>query len=272
TLSEILGTRIPIAGIAGDQQAALFGQCCFKTGMVKNTYGTGCFMLMHTGHKPVRSHNRLLTTVAWRLGHQLEYALEGSVFVAGAVVQWLRDGLGIIRSSSEVETLAAKVADNGGVYLVPAFAGLGSPHWDAYARGTIMGLTRGSSAAHIARAALESIAYQSCDLLNAMRDDSRTRLSELRVDGGATQNGLLMQFQADLLGVPVVRPKVFETTALGAAYLAGLATGYWKTPKDISVQWRPDRIFEPKMSRDEAHHMQLKWKKALRRAMGWARK
>jgi glycerol kinase len=271
TRTEILGARIPIAGIAGDQQAALFGQCCFTPGMVKNTYGTGCFMLMHTGHKLVKSHNRLLTTVAWRIGKRLEYALEGSVFIGGAVVQWLRDGLGIIRASPEAETLAAKVPDNGGVYFVPAFAGLGSPHWDAYARGAILGLTRGTSAAHIARAALESIAYQSADLLNAMRADSRTRLSELRVDGGATQNNLLMQFQADLLGVPVVRPRIFETTALGAAYLAGLAVGYWKSRKDIIAQWRADRTFEPKMSRDEAQKLQAKWQKALRRAKGWAR-
>jgi glycerol kinase len=271
TRADILGARIPIAGIAGDQQAALFGQCCFRPGMVKNTYGTGCFMLMHTGHKPVHSHNGLLTTVAWRIGNRLEYALEGSVFIAGAVVQWLRDGLGIIRSSNEVEALAATVPDNGGVYLVPAFAGLGSPHWDAYARGTIMGLTRGSTAAHIARAALESIAYQSSDLLNTMRADSKTRLSELRVDGGATQNNLLMQFQADLLGVPVVRPRVFETTALGAAYLAGLAVGYWKNRKDIAAQWRVERRFEPKMSRDEAQQLQARWRKALGRAKGWAR-
>jgi glycerol kinase len=271
TRADILGARIPIAGIAGDQQAALFGQCCFRPGMVKNTYGTGCFMLMHTGHKLVKSHNRLLTTVAWGIGNRLEYALEGSVFIAGAVVQWLRDGLGIIRSSDEVERLAATVPDNGGVYLVPAFAGLGSPHWDAYARGTIIGLTRGSTAAHIARAALESIAYQSADLLNAMRADSKTKLSELRVDGGATKNELLMQFQADLLGVPVVHPRVVETTALGAAYLAGLAVGYWKNRKDIATQWRADRMFEPKMSRDKAEQLQARWQKALRRAKGWAR-
>ncbi len=271
TRAEILGARIPIAGIAGDQQAALFGQCCFRPGMVKNTYGTGCFMLMHTGHKLVHSRNKLLTTLAWSIGNRLEYALEGSVFIAGAVVQWLRDGLGIIRSSDEVEKLAATVPDNGGVYLVPAFAGLGSPHWDAYARGTIVGLTRGSTAAHIARAALESIAYQSADLLNAMRADSKTKLSELRVDGGATQNELLMQFQADLLGVPVVHPRVFETTALGAAYLAGLAVGYWKNRKDIAAQWRADRMFEPKMSRDEAQQLQARWQKALGRAKGWAR-
>ena len=271
TRADILGARIPIAGIAGDQQAALFGQCCFRPGMVKNTYGTGCFMLMHTGHKLVKSHNRLLTTVAWGIGNRLEYALEGSVFIAGAVVQWLRDGLGIIRSSDEVERLAATVPDNGGVYLVPAFAGLGSPHWDAYARGTIMGLTRGSTAAHIARAALESIAYQSADLLNAMRADAKTQLSELRVDGGATKNELLMQFQADLLGVPVVHPRVIETTALGAAYLAGLAVGYWKNRKDIATQWRADRMYEPKMSRDEAQLLQARWQKALGRAKGWAR-
>jgi len=271
TRADILGARIPIAGIAGDQQAALFGQCCFRPGMVKNTYGTGCFMLMHTGHKLVKSHNRLLTTVAWGIGNRLEYALEGSVFIAGAVVQWLRDGLGIIRSSDEVERLAATVPDNGGVYLVPAFAGLGSPHWDAYARGTIMGLTRGSTAAHIARAALESIAFQSADLLSAMRADAKTQLSELRVDGGATKNELLMQFQADLLGVPVVHPRVTETTALGVAYLAGLAVGYWKNRKDIEAQWRADRMYEPKMSRDKAQQLQARWQKALRRAKGWAR-
>ncbi|HUL42176.1 MAG TPA: glycerol kinase GlpK [Burkholderiales bacterium] len=272
TKADVLGARIPIAGIAGDQQAALFGQCCFRPGMVKNTYGTGCFMLLHTGHKLVKSHNRLLTTVAWRFGKRLEYALEGSVFVAGAVVQWLREGLGIIRSSREAETLAAKVPDNGGVYLVPAFTGLGSPHWDAYARGAILGLTRGTNAAHIARAALESIAFQSSDLLDSMRADSRTGLSELRVDGGATQNNLLMQFQADLLGVPVVRPKIFETTALGAAYLAGLAVGYWKNRKEIAAQWRAERKFEPKMNRAEARQMQAKWQKAVHRAKGWARK
>ena len=271
TRADILGARIPIAGIAGDQQAALFGQCCFRPGMVKNTYGTGCVMLMHTGHKLVHSRNKLLTTVAWGIGNRLEYALEGSVFIAGAVVQWLRDGLGIIRSSDEVERLAATVPNNGGVYLVPAFAGLGSPHWDAYARGTIMGLTRGSTAAHIARAALESIAYQSADLLNAMRADAKTQLSELRVDGGATKNELLMQFQADLLGVPVVHPRVIETTALGAAYLAGLAVGYWKNRKDIAAQWRADRMYEPKMSRDEAQLLQARWQKALGRAKGWAR-
>ena len=267
--TDLLGGRIPIAGIAGDQQAALFGQCCTAPGMVKNTYGTGCFMLMHTGVKPVHSQNKLLTTVAWRMGNRSEYALEGSVFIAGAVVQWLRDGLGIIKSSNEVEALAASVADNGGVYLVPAFAGLGSPHWDAYARGTIVGLTRGSSAAHIVRAALESIAYQVADVLNAMQSDSHIKLTGLRVDGGATRNNMLMQFQADMLGVPVVRPKILETTALGAAYLAGLAVDYWKNQQEIASQWQVERSFEPKMSRDEAQQLLAGWQKALGRARGW---
>ncbi|HSS46930.1 MAG TPA: glycerol kinase GlpK [Burkholderiales bacterium] len=268
--TDLLGGRIAIAGIAGDQQAALFGQCCTAPGMVKNTYGTGCFMLMHTGAQPVHSHNKLLTTVAWRIGNRSEYALEGSVFIAGAVVQWLRDGLGIIKSSSEVEALAASVADNGGVYLVPAFAGLGSPHWDAYARGAIVGLTRGSSAVHIARAALESIAYQVADVLNAMQADSHIKLTGLRVDGGATRNNMLMQFQADVLGVPVVRPKILETTALGVAYLAGLAVDYWKNQQEIVSQWQVERSFEPKMSRDEAQQLLAGWQKALGRAKGWA--
>src|SRR2546423_1723592 len=228
---------IPIAGIAGDQQAALFGQVCNRPGMVKNTYGTGCFMLMNTGAKPIISKNNLLTTVAWRIGRRTEYALEGSIFIAGAVVQWLRDGLGIIKSSAEVETLAGAVTDNGGVYLVPAFAGLGAPHWDQYARGIIAGLTRGTKAGHLARAALEGIAYQVMDVLKAMEADAGIRLKELRVDGGACLNNLLMQFQSDLLGVPVVRPKVAETTALGAAYLAGLAVGFWKDPTEIAGQW-----------------------------------
>src|SRR6266536_5543384 len=232
--SEVFGeashfsSAIPIAGIAGDQQAALFGQVCNRPGMVKNTYGTGCFMLMNTGAKPIASKNNLLTTIAWQVGKRTEYALEGSIFIAGAVVQWLRDGLGIIKSSSEVEALAAQVPDNGGVYLVPAFAGLGAPHWDPYARGVIAGITRGTRAAHIGRAALEGIAYQVMDVLKAMEADAGIRLKELRVDGGACANDLLMQFQSDLLGVPVVRPRVSETTAIGAAYLAGLAVGYWK--------------------------------------------
>ncbi len=239
------GVAVPIAGIAGDQQAALFGQACLAPGLAKNTYGTGCFLLLNTGATAVASKNNLLTTVAWRRGDRLEYALEGSVFIGGAVVQWLRDGLQIIRHAHEVEALAASVPDNGGVYLVPAFAGLGAPHWDAYARGTISGLTRGTTAAHIARAALEAIAFQSADLLAAMEKDAGIVSTELRVDGGATANNLLMQFQGDLLGVPVVRPKVAETTALGAAYLAGLAVGYWASDADVGANWQVDRRFEP---------------------------
>jgi glycerol kinase len=271
TADGLFAARIPIAGIGGDQQAALFGQRCITPGMVKNTYGTGCFMLMHTGGKPVHSRNKLLTTTAWRIDGKDEYALEGSVFIAGAVVQWLRDGLGIIKSSAEVEALAAGVPDNGGVYFVPAFTGLGSPHWDPYARGTIIGLTRGAGAAHIARAALESIAYQTADVLRAMESDAGIKLSELRVDGGATRNNLLMQFQADVLGVRVVRPKVFETTALGAAYLAGLAVGYWKDAGEISAQWQADRVFEPNMPRAEAQRLMAGWSKALARARDWAK-
>jgi glycerol kinase len=270
TAAELFASRIPIAGIAGDQQAALFGQRCVEPGMVKNTYGTGCFMLMHTGGKPVHTRNKLLTTTAWRTDDMDEYALEGSVFIAGAAVQWLRDSLGIIRTAAEVETLAASVPDNGGVYFVPAFAGLGSPHWDPYARGAIVGLTRGTGAAQIARAALESIAYQTADVLRAMEADAGISLSELRVDGGATQNDLLMQFQADVLGVRVVRPKVFETTALGAAYLAGLAVGYWKDAGEIAAQWQTDRAFEPAMSRDQAAELMEGWSRALSRAKQWA--
>ena len=268
--TTLLGGAIPIAGMAGDQQAALFGQACTRPGMVKNTYGTGCFMLMHTGTKPFISRNNLLTTVAWRLGNRTEYALEGSIFIAGAVVQWLRDGLGIIQSSSEVEALASQVADNGGVYLVPAFAGLGAPHWDQYARGAMVGLTRDSSAAHIARAALESIAYQVADVLRAMQSDAKIRLKELRVDGGACANNLLMQFQADLLGVPVVRPKISETTALGAAYLAGLAVGYWKDQKEIAAQWQVDRKFTAAMKSGVRKKLVAGWDKALTRAKDWA--
>jgi glycerol kinase len=271
TADKLFAARIPIAGIGGDQQAALFGQRCVTPGMVKNTYGTGCFMLMHTGGKPVHSRNRLLTTIAWRIDNKDEYALEGSVFIAGAVVQWLRDGLGIIKMSADVGPLAASVPDNGGVYFVPAFAGLGSPHWDQYARGTIVGLTRGTGAAHIARAALESIAYQTADVLHAMESDAGIKLSELRVDGGATQNDLLMQFQADVLGVRVVRPKVFETTALGAAYLAGLAVGYWKNANEISAQWQTDRVFEPRMPRADAGRLMAGWSRALARAKDWAK-
>ena len=270
TATGLFAARIPIAGIAGDQQAALFGQRCVTPGTVKNTYGTGCFMLMHTGERPVPSRNKLLTTAACQSGIRPEYALEGSVFIAGAVVQWLRDGLGIIKSSADIERLAASVADNGGVYLVPAFAGTGSPHWDPYARGAILGLTRGSTAAHIARAALESIAYQTADVLHAMEADSGISLTEMRVDGGAARNDMLMQFQADLLGVPVVRPKVTETTALGAAYLAGLAVGFWKDAEEIGAQWQAERCFEPGMSRDRVESLLAGWRKAIERAMNWA--
>jgi len=268
--ANLEGTDVPIAGIAGDQQAALFGQACHAPGLAKNTYGTGCFLLMNTGPKAVASRNNLLTTVAWNRNGVTEYALEGSVFIGGAVVQWLRDGLKIIRQASEVEALALTVPDNGGVYFAPAFAGLGAPHWDAYARGTIVGLTRGATGGHIARAALESIAYQSADLLSAMEKDAGLALPELRVDGGATASNLLMQFQADLLGVPVVRPRVHETTALGAAYLAGLAVGYWKDASDVKANWQVDRTFEPSMARAQASEMRSRWEKAVERAKGWA--
>ena len=261
---------VKLAGIAGDQQAALFGQMCTSPGLTKNTYGTGCFMLQNTGVTAPASRHKLLTTVAWTRNGATEYALEGSVFIGGAVVQWLRDGLGIIRSSSDVEALALSVADNGGVYLVPAFAGLGAPHWDQYARGAIVGLTRGATAAHIARAALESIAFQSADLLDAMQADAGTRVAELRVDGGAARNDLLMQFQADLIGAPVVRPQITETTALGAAYLAGLAVGFWKNQEDIAKQWRTDRRFEPAMEETRARELRARWTQALERAKAWA--
>jgi glycerol kinase len=269
TAPEILSSPVPIAGIAGDQQAALFGQMCIEPGMSKNTYGTGCFMLLHTGGEPVRSRNRLLTTVAWRIGNDTEYALEGSVFVAGAVVQWLRDGLGIINSSSEVEALATSVPDNGGIFLVPAFTGLGAPHWDGHARGTLVGITRGTTAGHLARAALESIVYQVADVLEAMEADSGIRESELRVDGGAAANDLLMQFQADVIGIPVVRPRVLETTARGAAYLAGLAVGFWKNRQEIAEQWQVERRFEPAMERDTVNRLRKGWMKALTRAKSW---
>ncbi len=260
---------VPIAGIAGDQQAALFGQMCVAPGMAKNTYGTGCFLLQNTGTRPVRSENRLISTVAWTVGGRTEYALEGSVFIGGAVVQWLRDGLGLIRNSADVEALAGTVPDNGGVYLVPAFAGLGAPHWDPYARGTIVGITRGTTAGHIARAAVESIAYQVADLLDAARRDSAIALGELRVDGGAARNDMLMQFQADLLGVPVVRPQVTETTASGAAYLAGLAVGFWSSPAEIATQWRAERRFAPSMPAAEAAQLGGRWHDALARSKGW---
>jgi glycerol kinase len=260
---------IPIAGIAGDQQSALFGQMCTKPGMAKNTYGTGSFMLMNTGTEAVPSKNKLVTTIAWRRAGETLYALEGSVFITGAVVQWLRDGLKIIRTAPEIEELALSVPDNGGVYFVPAFVGLGAPHWDAYARGTIIGLTRGSTSGHIARAALEGIAYQVADVLLAMRADSGIKLAELRVDGGACSNNALMQFQADILGIPVVRPNNTETTASGSAYLAALAVGYYKTLDEIAAQWGIDRTFEPKMSADQREKLQAEWSKALGRAKAW---
>ncbi|MFC4455065.1 glycerol kinase GlpK [Deinococcus sonorensis] len=270
TAAGLLGAQVRIAGIAGDQQAATFGQVCLEVGMAKNTYGTGCFMLLQTGTEAVPSHHRLLTTVAWRLGEQpTHYALEGGVFVAGAVVQWLRDGLGIIRSSGDVEQLAAQVQSSEGVYLVPAFVGLGAPYWDSYARGTIVGITRGTTSAHIARAALESIAFQSAELLTAMQQDSGASLQQLRVDGGASTNDALMQFQADILGLPVVRPRVTETTALGAAYLAGLAVGYWESEQEIAAQWQVDRHFEPQMSSDERQARMHRWKRAVERSMAW---
>ena len=267
--AALAGATVPIAGIAGDQQAALFGQACLEPGLAKNTYGTGCFLLLNTGRQAVASKNNLLATVAWRRGATTDYALEGSVFIAGAVVQWLRDGLKIIRSAAEVEALAASVPDNGGVYLVPAFAGLGAPHWDAYARGAIFGLTRGATGGHLARAALEAIAFQSAEVLHAMETDAGLTLSELRVDGGATMNNLLMQFQADLLGVPVVRPRVAETTALGAAYLAGLAVGYWRDDRDVTANWQVGRRFEPAMAPDHAAQLKANWDKAVARAKGW---
>lgn len=268
--TTLFGGNIPIAGIAGDQQAALFGQCCTKPGMVKSTYGTGCFMLMNTGKQPVASKHKLLTTVAWKIGDTTEYALEGSVFVAGAVVQWLRDGLGIIRKSSDVEALARKVDSTDGVYLVPAFAGLGTPHWDSYARGTLVGMTRGTNKSHIARAALEGIAYQVADLVSAMEADSGLKLKQLRVDGGASLNNLLMQFQTDLLKVPVIRPVVEETTALGAAYLAGLAVGFWKNQKEIATQWQEAARYKSAMKPAERTKLLTGWKRALERSKNWA--
>ncbi len=272
--SEVLGEvsavpalrGVPIAGVAGDQQAALFGQACWSPGMAKNTYGTGCFLLLHTGARPVRSKNNLLTTVAWRIGGQTEYALEGSVFIGGAVVQWLRDGLGLIARSADIEKLAATVPDNGGVFLVPAFTGLGAPHWDPAARGLITGLTRGANAGHVARAALESIAFQSADLIGAMQADAGLRLRELRVDGGATVNDGLMQCQADLLRVPVVRPRTVETTALGAAYLAGLAVGFWQDRAEIARLWSADHTFRPRAPAAAMRRVHAAWQEAVTRA------
>lgn len=260
---------VPIAGDAGDQQAALFGQACFEPGMAKNTYGTGCFMLMNTGGRPVRSRSGLLTTIAWGIDGRVEYALEGSVFIAGAAVQWLRDELKLIASAAESEERAAAVPDSGGVYVVPAFVGLGAPHWDMYARGTIVGITRGTSRDHLIRATLESIAYQSRDVVEAMVKDSGIRLATLRVDGGAARNNLLMQFQADILGVPVERPHVTETTALGAAYLAGLATGFWGDRAEIARRWRAEARFEPAMEESKRERLYGGWQKAVARALGW---
>ena len=260
---------VPVAGIAGDQQAALFGQMCVSPGLTKNTYGTGCFLLQNTGNRPVASKHQLVSTVAWQVGGQTMYALEGSIFIGGAVVQWLRDGLGIIRQSADVEALALSVPDSGGIYLVPAFAGLGAPHWDPYARGTIVGITRGTTAAHIARAAVESIAFQVADLLEAVKGDSGIAVTELRADGGAAANDALLQFQADLLGVPVVRPTVTETTALGAAYLAGLAVGFWDSTDSLASNWKVDRRFEPSMPASQAQARRAEWQAALGRSKGW---
>ena len=272
TDARLLGAAVPIAGIAGDQQAALYGQACHSAGMAKNTYGTGCFLLLNTGAEAITSHSGLITTAAAQVGRKSKplYALEGSVFIGGAVVQWLRDGLGLLRKSSDVERLAAQVEDTGGVYLVPAFTGLGAPYWDPHARGTIVGITRGTSGPHLARAALEAIAYQSADVLDAMQRDANIRLKELRVDGGAAANNTLMQFQCDLLGVPVVRPRVIETTALGAAYLAGLATGVWSGSREIARLWQAERRFEPRMRRHEAEERLGGWRRAVERSRAWA--
>lgn len=268
TAGQILAAKIPIAGIAGDQQAALFGQMCTQKGMVKNTYGTGCFMLMNIGEEAILSKHNLITTIAWKVNNKVQYALEGSIFIGGAVVQWLRDGLGIIASSNEVENLAQKVSDNGGVYLVPAFAGLGAPHWNGHARGTMVGITRGTTAAHIARAALESIAFQTMEVLHAMENDSGIPIKELRVDGGATIDNLLMQVQADVLNAKVVRPSVTETTAMGAAYLAGLAIGYWISADEIQKQWKIDRVFEPE--KKDNKQLIAGWHRAVKAAIAWA--
>lgn len=267
TKTTLFAHEVPIAGIAGDQQAALFGQMCTEPGSVKNTYGTGCFLLMNSGERPIMSQNNLLTTIAWKIGDTVNYALEGSIFVAGSVVQWLRDGLGIIKSSSEVEALAASVPDNGGVYFVPALTGLGAPHWDQYAKGSIYGLSRGSTAAHIARAALEGIAFQTMDIVNAMQKDAGVTLKELKVDGGASRNNLLMQFQADVLGTSVIRPTVTETTALGAAYLAGLAVGYWESIEHIKKQWGVEKEFQPSADAETVAALKDGWNDAIRRTL-----
>ncbi|KRQ86289.1 Glycerol kinase [Caloramator mitchellensis] len=269
TTVDVIGGEIPIAGIAGDQQAALFGQGCYKEGMAKNTYGTGCFMLMNTGEKPVKSKNGLLTTIAWGVDGKVEYALEGSIFIAGAVIQWLRDELRMIKSAADSEEYATAVEDSNGVYVVPAFVGMGAPYWDMYARGTIVGLTRGAKKEHIIRAALESMAYQTMDVLSAMEEDSGIKLSVLKVDGGAVANNFLMQFQSDVLNVDVYRPKVVETTALGAAYLAGLAVGYWENKDEILNNWSVDRKFEPNMDEEKRAKLVKGWHKAVKRALSW---
>lgn len=265
--ANIEGTKVPIAGIAGDQQSALFGQMCIEPGAVKNTYGTGCFLLMNTGDKPIMSSNNLLTTIAWKVGGKVSYALEGSIFVAGSVIQWLRDGLGLIKTSPESEALAASVPDNGGVYFVPALTGLGAPHWDAYATGSIYGITRGTTAAHIARAALEGIAFQTMDIVEAMGRDAGVPIRELKVDGGASRNNLLMQFQSDILGTSVVRPEVTETTALGAAYLAGLAVGYWSGIDEVRRQWSAERVFTPQMDAEGVKSAKAGWVNAIERTL-----
>jgi glycerol kinase len=267
--ADILGATVPIAGVAGDQQAAAFGQTCFAPGMAKNTYGTGCFLLLNTGERAVPSQRGLLTTIAWGLNGRVTYALEGSIFIAGAAIQWLRDGLGIIANAAETEVIAGSVTDTGGVYFVPAFVGLGAPYWDAYARGIIIGLTRGTNRAHLVRAALEAICYQTRDVVDAMMADAGMSLHTLRVDGGAVTNNLLCQLQADLLGVPVQRPVVTETTALGAAYLAGLAVGVWKSQEEIAAQWQVDREFHPQMSALERDRLYAGWRRAVERAKGW---
>lgn len=270
TATPLFKQAVKVSGMAGDQQAALFGQLCVEPGMIKTTYGTGCFMNLNTGSQPVHSHNNLLTTIAWKLGDQLTYALEGSVFVGGATVQWLRDGIGLIPNASVTEQMALSVPDNGGVYFVPALTGLGAPYWDQYARGTIIGITRGTTAEHLTRAALEGICYQVYDVLQAMENDIHFNSKEIRVDGGAIANNFLMQFQADICQNPVVRPRVLETTALGAAYLAGLAVGYWKDIDELKQQWSLDRVFNPEMSANEASKLLVGWHKAVGRSKGWA--
>ena len=267
TKTTIFAHEVPISGIAGDQQAALFGQMCIEPGSIKNTYGTGCFVMLNTGNKPVMSKNNLLTTIAWKIGDQVVYALEGSIYVGGSVVQWLRDGLGFITSSSEIEDLASTVPDSGGVYFVPALTGLAAPYWDQYARGTIIGITRGTTRAHIARAALDGIAFQTYDIAQAMAKDMNASLTELKVDGGASRNNLLMQSQADILGIKVVRPRITETTALGAAYLAGLAVGFWKNINDIKNQWQVERCFEPIADSDTVEAAKAGWADAVDRTL-----